>query len=767
VRLGPATAAAVIDRVVLNRRDPDTIIAVEAAGTDAPRPAGGLLGRSRQLQQCAALAAGADSRLRAVVVAGPPGIGKSALVNTFVAGLDETWATLRSYCDPRHRTTPLTPFRRLFPALFAGDVEPGVHRLAAEVGQRTAGRRPVLVIEDVHDADPSTLEALDELPDLVPAGLVVMTSRSTDPLEVGGDVVPNIILGPLDRKPARALARAGAGSRPLPSVTLNEIVARSGGVPLHLLALADAVSAGLTPGDHQAASVPDSLYDSLMVRLDRIGPARSLFGRCAVLGERFSRQEVTMVSDDVPGEIDEALAALVDAGVLVAEDGHYRSAHALLTQAAYESLLNADRVALHARIADALPTAVPSVDPERLAYHLEGCGRTFDSAVAWRRASSRANRGARFPEALHHARRAVALFDEIGPAGLRDGGENRARALSNLALSLGAVEHGSAELSGVIDEARRSGASDRNPLLFGLSDISNRQALGDFRSALDASRRLLDDLFSTGDNDAIARARHYLGATLVWRGELAEGATELQLAAAHMQRNSGNAALARSMVPVWTLLALTAAMSDRFDDGDRAFDRARVAMPPADTLYQCMFGAMVAVVDQLAGRTAKVRDELEPIWTLAAEAGSDFWVTWTQVLLGWGVAEVDPPSGLGMMAEAIDASATRQILPYAQQLLGSRLCEHGHIAEGLTRLTSGVALAIETGEELWMPALQLDRARWLSVEGDSAAAAEAHADAVARATAMGANLMLRRARMAAPSNAVSPAAKTARSEERR
>jgi hypothetical protein len=108
------------------------------------------------------------------------------------------------------------------------------------------------------------------------------------------------------------------------------------------------------------------------------------------------------------------------------------------------------------------------------------------------------------------------------------------------------------------------------------------------------------------------------------------------------------------------------------------------------------------------------------------------------VLLGWAIADEDGPSGVAMMVEAVDASATRQIMPYANLLLGSRLCEHGDVADGLARLAAGVALAEETGEELWVPPLQLARARWLHVEGDVDAAAAARSDATARATAMGA-----------------------------
>jgi DNA-binding SARP family transcriptional activator len=753
VRLGPATAVAVEERFVVERRDAATLVAVKRLERDPPQPgADGLFGRRDNLAELAAIAERAHSRLCTVLIAGPPGVGKSALVAAFVGGLDGSWSTVRVHCDARQSTTPLDPFRRTFPELFDGDSEPSTWQIVRRLQHCWADHRPVLVVEDVHDVDPSTRDVIDELPDWLPAGLVVMTSRSSSPLQVRGDVVPSVALAPLDRATARALAKVRAGSRRLRSETLNEIAIRSGGIPLHVLALTDATVADRASsrgGPIAPVRVPDSLYDSLMARLDRLGPARALAQRCAVLGDPFSSDDVAMIGDNELDGGGEQFATLVRAGVLVAEDGRYRFAHALLAQAAYDSLLNADRVALHARIADALPVAAARSEPERLAYHLEMSGRRFEGAVAWRRASGRAVRGARLLEAQQHARRAVALFDETGPAGWSDNGDNRRWALTNLALSLGASTHGSAELAAVIEDARRSGVGCGDlvaAMNVGVTDIMNRSALGDFRGATDAARLLLDTARRERNEQAVALAHEYLGATLVWRGELAEGAVELQQEAQYWEGDvDAGVYVLRSPIPMWSMLALAAAFADRFDEADRMFEHARSKLAPDNAYRQCMLGSMVALVDQLAGRVGKVRHDIEPLWSLATELGSDFWVTWTQVLLGWAVADQDGPSGLALMVEAIDTSITRQLMPYAHYLLGSRLCEHGHVTEGLARLAGGVALAKETGEELWLPLLQLERGRWLDVEGDVAGAAAARTDAVARATATGADLIVRRA----------------------
>ena len=134
-----------------------------------------------------------------------------------------------------------------------------------------------------------------------------------------------------------------------------------------------------------------------------------------------------------------------------------------------------------------------------------------------------------------------------------------------------------------------------------------------------------------------------------------------------------------------------------------------------------MLGSTEAITDQLAGRVTKVRHDIEPLWSLATELGSDFWVTWTQALLGWAVADEDGRRSWGLVGWAVDGRWAERSYP-VHYLLGSRLCEHSHVTDGLARLDGGVALAKETGEELWLPLLQLERARWLELHGDVAAA---------------------------------------------
>lgn len=735
VVLGESTAAAVAEVVELRSSVMDPGLTVAGAlldtGHDVAAP-DGLFGRDAAMAELRSLAERSRTHFVPVVVSGPAGIGKTALVERFARDLG---GAIWIFCDRRHHATPLHPFRPLAPELFDSGGEPTTRMVLRALDERFGDGHPLLVVDDVDAADPSTLDVLDALPEHLATGMLLLTSRATEPMELAGETVPRIALGPLDRATSRDLAASIAGHRRLRLDTLNEIADRSGGVPLFIQALTRGV---LEKGS--STSVPTSLYDSLMSSLDRAGGARTAAQRLAVLGPSFSAHEVAYVLDESTRRAD--LDALVEAGILRAEQGHYRFASALIAETAYESMLRADRTALHATIAEAMTKQ--GAPPERLAFHLEAAGRPFDAAVAWRRASGEAIRRARLREAIHHARRSVEILDALGEA--PDGGDTRRRALINLAVGLQGINHGDAELLGVIAEARRAGvgADDLGQrLVLDIMEISALHERGDFRTATEVAERLVDATLDAGDDLSTAFAFHFLGACHVWRGRLALGTQALERAAALFEELGDHGAVgARAVGAMWSLLGLVACFEDRIDDVPPLLDRARAVVPAEDGYTRCLVAATTAMADQLADRPSTVREAVAPVWSLAMDLGSDFWFSWAQALLGWAIA-ADDPAGLAMMAETVDDSTTVQTKPYFLGLLGARLCEYGRIDEGIARLDAGLALLEETDERLWEPYLRLTRAEWLLASGRPEGA-DAERDALALAEATGQRLLLRR-----------------------
>ena len=321
--------------------------------------------------------------------------------------------------------------------------------------------------------------------------------------------------------------------------------------------------------------MPSSLYDSLMAVLDRLGPARCLAQRLSVLGPSFDEADLDLVTAGAdPAEVRAHLAAIVEAGVLRVDDGNYRFTNALTADAAYESMLNADRAALHAVIADAMPASAVRVAPERLAFHLAAAGRPLEAAVAYRRASAAAIARNRPREAQDQARRALRLLDELGPDGQRDGGDTRRRALTNLALALQATSHGSDEMLAVVAEARRCGVGSDDiakRVLLDVLDISALHERGAMMAATDVARASVAATEPAGDRISAAFAHQFLGATLIWRGDMPAGSRELELAATVWQdQRSVPIAGARAIAAMWSMLGLAATFADQAGRGRAA-----------------------------------------------------------------------------------------------------------------------------------------------------------------------------------------------------
>lgn len=718
---------------------------------DHPRPTGQLLGHDHAISAVLDVIEASSAGVRPVAVAGPPGIGKSSVVAEVLSHLDAGWAVTHLRGDRINEPGALQPFRAEFPALFDDGAEPTSRRLIAALVEGWDERRRVLVIDDFDAIDPASFELIDSLADHAADVAVVVTTRDHGRLELCGESVPVTLLRPLDRLTARQLARRAAAHRPIGLATLNEIAERSGGNPWHVLELTEAALGAERADD----LVPRTLYDSLTWRLDRLGPARALAQRCSVLGGSFSTADVRLVADPGLGDaaLDEQIGAMVAGGILrSAGEDQFGFTHALVAEIAHESLLTTERTALHALVADDLAARGRSSEPAVLAHHLEASGRYREAAEAWRRASSVAIHRSRNVDAQHHARRSLRIIaDHLGNGHTpTDVVELRRRALLNLAFGLQATQHGSTGLADVITQARTDGGLPvGSAVTLDMIDISNRQALGDFAGAAGIARRTVDAFDQAGDAMSAAFAHQFLGATLVWTGELGEGGDQLRIAADYWNSDSADDAGrlgARPLGALWALTGLVACF--RAEPGDvvaRHLARATAIIPDDDGDGRCLVAATTAVIDQLAGRTSAVRRGVDPVWALSMDLGSEFWMRWAQALLGWAMAADDGPAGRAMIVEVLDDQPIPQTQPYFAYLLGARLAEAGLLDEARARLAHGVAVAEATGERLWLPLLQLEQAGCLRAAGDESGARAAAALAVATAAPMGNELARERA----------------------
>ena len=194
-------------------------------------------------------------------------------------------------------------------------------------------------------------------------------------------------------------AGGGAKRTALSEETIAAVVERTGGVPLFVEELTRAV---LESGDAKLTGreIPVTLHDSLMARLDRLGPAKEVIQVGAVIGGEFSYELLHAVHPIAEEDLQRALRNLADAELLyvrgIAPEATYQFKHALIRDAAYEALLKSRRKELHrlvARTIDEKFTALKEAHPEVLARHWTEAGETEPAIAEWSRAG-KAARGA-------------------------------------------------------------------------------------------------------------------------------------------------------------------------------------------------------------------------------------------------------------------------------------------------------------------------------------------------------------------------------------
>lgn len=283
-------------------------------------------------------------------------------------------------------------------------------------------QHPVLMIfEDAHWTDPTSLEALEQMIDQVQGApvLIVITHRPefTSPWH-GHTHITSLALNRLGREQCAAIVGYVTG-KGLPHGVLDLIVAKADGVPLFAEELTKTVleSGQLhlagdgyeMAGPLSSVVVPSSLHDSLMARLDRLAPVKEVAQIGAVIGREFSHDLLTAAAGKTEAALQSALELLVSSGLVFMRGmppaATYSFKHALIRDAAYESLLRRERQRLHAKIAGVLEgrSDVAANQPELIAHHLSESGQTAKSIEYWMMAARQALSRASYREASSFA----------------------------------------------------------------------------------------------------------------------------------------------------------------------------------------------------------------------------------------------------------------------------------------------------------------------------------------------------------------------------
>jgi class 3 adenylate cyclase len=417
------------------------------------------------------------------LVSGEPGLGKSRLAAALQERLSaEPHTRLRYQCSPYHRDSVLHPFvvqlgraarlaaedspeARLdkLEAIFApAHIAETAPLFASLLSIPTGGRYPplalsaaqqrrltlaalldqlealgrqkpvLLLLEDVHWADATSLEVLDLTVERVRAlpVLVVITFRSEyEAPWIGLSHVTSIALERLAPAEVEILAEHVAG-RPLPPEVMAQIIAKTDGVPLFVEELTKTmIEGGLLVAGPQGwrldgplppFAIPATLQDSLAARLDRLAPVKEIAQIGAAIGSEFSYPLLRAVAGRDEPALRAALAQLEDAELLfrsgMPPDARYTFKHALVQVTAYENLLKSRRQILHGQIANALRgefAATAAAEPELVAHHLTQAGLDEPAIEWWGKAGEQALHRSAFKEAVAHLAKAIELADKL------------------------------------------------------------------------------------------------------------------------------------------------------------------------------------------------------------------------------------------------------------------------------------------------------------------------------------------------------------------
>jgi predicted ATPase len=441
-----------------------------------------------------------------------------------------------------------------------------------------AERAPVLfVVEDLHWVDPST-EAL--LAQFVECGgearvLAVFTFRPEyDPPWKGKAVQTQVALNRLTRSQVAEMIRAQTGERTVPPTVVDQIAERTDGVPLFVEEFTRLLTERGSVTDGVGATIPTTLHDLLLARLDRMASDKEVVQLGAVIGRTFSYAVVRAASNLDESALRAELEKLVGAGLLFAKGVPprctYTFKHALIQDAAYQSMVKKKRQQFHQRVAEKLEEQFPEVagtQPELLARHFTEAGAAGRAIEYWLTAGHRAQAAFANAEAIEHLNRGLGVLAELPEAPDRDALELRFQVALAVALM---TAHGYAHPGLESVHARARVLCERlgpgAPLFLVLW---GNWALRQIRDELDEADRLAEELCALAERSAdrgmVVEAAFAVAITSLYRAEFArcraacdrcrelEDATAAVAHSAHTGQNVGMAYRCYAGLSAWYL----------------------------------------------------------------------------------------------------------------------------------------------------------------------------------------------------------------------
>jgi len=760
---------------------------------------------------------------RAVLLSGEAGIGKSRLVEALRQRLrDVPHAELRWQCSPRHANTPLHPFAEQL-ALAAdlpsqqGDAakvnrlmallsRTGQHQtldlpllvhllsipttglmsltgltparqraqtieaLMRHIGGRVGTQPALLMFEDVHWIDPSSLDALSQLIAALARWpvLLVMTARPDFEPPWDPDLVTVLRSGRLGPSDAKAMIGGVTGYRELPTEVEEMIIRKADGNPLFVEELTKLVmESGLLreeqgefvlTGSLASLSVPETLQDSLMERLDRWPALKEVAQIGSVIGGEFSYRMISAVSDIserlLRGSLQQLSSSEIILGQGIVPDAEFIFKHALMQDAAYASLLRSKRQKLHKRVSDTLLTLFPDIvtaAPQVMAHHLMEAGEWLPAIDYFHQAGVRLMQRSANVEAARHLADGIALLPKLPEGPERTNWEFR------LNLSLGQasfVIHGPAahetgEAFAVAQRLLEQVGDERQRYdvlwgIFGGYILTSR-----FDLAAGPAHRVLDMANRAGDVGYRCLANRMLGVLAVHKGDFTAGRAYLDQAVRDYEPELHQPLAFRYGGDIHVISQLYLAGMECFEDKqDAAYERADAALSEAHTLNHALsIGQSYAYCCYARfyfGDVEGALDLADVGYAFCSKANVAVFAFIFRIVTAWGERR-DAAVIRQMMGSYADAGGVIG-LPLFATMLAEVLRAQGEGEAAVTEMRGALEAVRRTGELFFEPLVLQVLGECLQAEGRLDEAQACLEEALAAAGRMGAALFVRRAR---------------------
>ena len=598
-----------------------------------------------------------------------------------------------------------------------------------------AARQPLLMLwEDIHWSDPTTLESLDLLIDRAATlrVLMILTFRPEfTPPWVGR---PHVTLLSLNRLPPRRRAEMIAHvtrGKALPTEIADQIIDRTDGVPLFIEELTKSVvesGSMIDAGDHYSMAgpvvpfaIPTTLQASLLARLDRLAPTREVAQIAATLGRQFSHELISAVAEMPPPRLEAALEQLIRAELVFRRgpppDATYTFKHALVQDAAYSTLLRPRRQQLHGHIASTLEREfreIAAAQPELMAQHCAMAGLVEKAIEYWDKAGRLAVQRSTMAEAAAHFGKALKLLTGLPRSPQRQSSELSLQLALAGALTA-AKGWASPEAGGAYARARElcrdapEGAQVATAWAGAHSFLHNR-------AEIRAAHELADELLVLSERrnygDIKLITHRCLGVSLLFRAEINRALHHFRQAltfyneARHRppKLTPHDPRVTCESFVAWTLLLLGQA-DEALAQSRRTLAWARELSQP----YTLAFALHVnCVFHQLRGDEAILEERAEELVTLAAEHGFPHFVGSGTCFRGWAMLAM-----AGSIEEAISrmqwglatkrATGAEIKVPYYLGLLAEAHRRANRSAEAISLLNEALEV-VERTDERWYEA---------------------------------------------------------------